>query len=88
MKERMNLYDLSVMEVLSLACALIRTIDRHAGLALLLDRRPSPITDARPSAVIVATLAAIEHVDPEGGGGEGAVLQAEELLNSLGVETG
>lgn len=85
MRENINLYDLSVMEVLSLACALIGAIDRHDGFTARLGRGTGPISDARHSAEIVANLAAIEYVSPVGDGSEDAVLQAETLLRSLGV---
>lgn len=87
MKHTTNLYDLSVAEVLTLSCALVRAIDRHDSLASLLDARPHPVTDSRPGALHVANLAAIEFLEREGAGSpdDEILVQAEALLAMLGV---
>lgn len=83
----MNLYDLSTMEVLSLACALVKAIDRHDEMTSCLDRRSSPVSDARTYAMTVAGLAAIEYLDPAGIGGDEVLQMAEDLLAAMGVRT-
>ncbi len=90
MNHTINLYELSVAEVLTLACALLRAIDRHDSLTSLLDARPHSIGDARSAALAVANLAAIEYLEGENPtlSEDEILLQAEILLAMLGVTEG
>lgn len=89
MLENIHLKDLYAMEILSLACTLVRAIDSYGTVKSRLTERPTPITDARTSALTVAHLAAIEFLGDDGGGDEDALFEhASALLGALGVETG
>ena len=68
MLENIHLKDLYTMEILSLACALVKAIDDYDAVKSRLTERPTPITDARTSALTVAHLAAMEFLEDDGGG--------------------
>lgn len=88
MLENIHLKDLYTMEILSLACALVKAIDDYDSVKSRLTERPTPITDARTSALTVAHLAAIEFLGDYGDGNEDALFEhASALLGALGVET-
>ena len=88
MLENIHLKDLYTMEILSLACALVKAIDDYDAVKSRLTERPTPITDARTSALTVAHLAAREFLEDDGGGNEDALFEhASALLGALGVET-
>lgn len=88
MLENIHLKDLYTMEILSLACALVKAIDDYDAVKSRLTERPTPITDARTSALTVAHLAAMEFLEDSGGGNEDALFEhASALLGALGVET-
>lgn len=81
-----NLNEL-VMEILSISCSLVKAIDRYEETKHNLGIGPTPISDARASALIVANLAALELVD------DGSILdmdilsdQARDLLKTLGID--
>ena len=82
-----NLNDL-VMEILSISCSLVKAIDHYDATKHDLGIGPTPIGDARASALIVANLAALELVD-DGTTRDMDSLsdQAQDLLKSLGVKT-
>jgi RNase adaptor protein for sRNA GlmZ degradation len=67
MLENIHLKDLYTMEILSLACALVKAIDDYDAVKSRLTERPTPITDARTSALTVAHLAAMEFLEDDGG---------------------
>ena len=77
-----------VMEILSISCSLVKAIDRYEEIRNNLCIGPTPIYDARDSALIVANLAALELVD-DGSTQDMDILsiQARDLLETLGVET-
>ena len=77
-----------VMEILSISCSLVKAIDRYEEIRNNLGIGPTPIYDARDSALIVANLAALELVD-DGSTQDMDILsnQARDLLETLGVET-
>ncbi len=77
-----------VMEILSISCSLVKAIDRYNAVKQDLGIGPTPISDARASALIVANLAALELVD-DGSTQDMDILsiQARDLLETLGVET-
>ena len=77
-----------VMEILSISCSLVKAIDRYEEIRNNLGIGPTPICDARASALIVANLAALELVD-DGSTQDMDILsnQARDLLETLGVET-
>ena len=87
MQRQINLYEVSVIEVLALSCALVRAIDRHSPLAGILGFGAHAITDSRESAMIVANLAAIEYVEAPGIPEAEVLRMAESLLQALGVRT-
>ena len=76
------------MEILSISCSLVKAIDRYEALKHNLGIGPTPISDARASALIVANLAALELVD-DGTSRDMDSLsdQAQDLLKTLGVKT-
>ncbi len=77
-----------VMEILSISCSLVKAIDRYEEFRNNLGIGPTPICDARASALIVANLAALELVD-DGSTQDMDILcnQAQDLLKTLGVKT-
>ena len=77
-----------VMEILSISCCLVKTIDHYEEIINNLGIGPTPICDARASALIVANLAALELVD-DGSSRDMDSLsdQAQDLLKTLGVKT-
>ena len=77
-----------VMEILSISCCLVKPIDHYEEIINDLGVGPTPICDARASALIVANLAALELVD-DGSTQDMDILsiQACDLLETLGVET-
>lgn len=77
-----------VMEILSISCSLVKAIDRYEEVRSNLGIGPTPICDARASALIVANLAALELVD-DGSSRDMDSLsdQAQDLLKTLGVKT-
>ena len=88
MLENIHLKDLYTMEILSLACALVKAIDDYGTVKSRVTERPTPITDARTSALTVAHLAAIEFLGDGGVQEEDALFEdASALLRALGVET-
>ena len=88
MLENIHLKDLYTMEILSLACALVKAIDDYDAVKSRLTERPTPITDARTSALTVAQLAAMEFLGDDGVGDEDSLFEhASALLGALGVDT-
>ena len=88
MLENIHLKDLYTMEILSLACALVKAIDDYGTVKSHLTERPTPITDARTSALTVAHLAAIEFLGDDSSQEVDALFEhANALLGALGVET-
>ena len=77
-----------VMEILSISCSLVKAIDHYEEIINDLGIGPTPICDARASALIVANLAALELVD-DGTTQDMDILsdQAQDLLKTLGVKT-
>ncbi len=77
-----------VMEILSISCCLVKAIDHYEEIINNLGIGPTPICDARASALIVANLAALELVD-DGTTQDMDILsdQAQDLLKTLGVKT-
>jgi hypothetical protein len=76
------------MEILSISCSLVKAIDQYEETRHNLDIGPTPISDARASALIVANLAALEFVD-DGTTRDIDCLsdQAQDLLRTLGVRS-
>ena len=77
-----------IMEILSISCSLVKAIDNYEITKHNLGIGPTPISDARASALLVANLAALELVD------DGTIRdmdslsdQAQDLLKTLGVKT-
>ena len=88
MLENIHLKDLYTMEILSLACALVKAIDDYEAARSRLTERPTPITDARTGALTVAHLAAMEFLGEGEDVDEDALFEhAGALLGALGVET-
>lgn len=76
------------MEIQSISCSLVKAIDHYEATKHNLGIGPTPISDARASALIVANLVALELVD------DGTTQdmdsfsdQAQDLLKSLGDKT-
>ena len=83
-----NLND-SIMEILSISCSLVKAIDRYNQARVRLRVGPTPIGDARPNALTVACMAALEFVDDGTIQDEDVLFShAQSLLRALGVETG
>ena len=57
MFENIQLKDIYVMEILSLACSLVRSIDQYNTVRVRYGAGPTPISDARSSALTVASMA-------------------------------
>ncbi len=75
-----------VMEILSISCSLVKAIDRYEEIKNNQGIGPTPISDARASALMIANLAALELVD-DGTTQDMDSLsdQAQDLLKTLGV---
>ena len=77
-----------VMEILSISCSLVKAIDRYEEFRNNLGIGPTPICDARASALIVANLAVLELVDDGSTQDmDNLSTQAHDRLKTLGVKT-
>lgn len=76
------------MEIQSISCSLVKATDHYEATKHNLGIGPTPINDARASALIVANLVALELVD-DGTTQDMDSLsdQAQDLLKSLGDKT-
>lgn len=87
MFENIQLKDIYVMEILSLACSLVRSIDQYNTVRVRYGAGPTPISDARSSALTVASMAALEFIDDGSIQDEDELFRdSQSLLGALGVE--